>query len=500
MPDTPIRYPDLPSELSGRLNWRTFKYFGAGAILASVTIGSGETLFGSRGGALFGYALLWCFVGGAIMKGIQVYVAARQMTLMGTHPMTYWSQLPGPRNWFPILLGMLSLACFPFWLAGLPMILGETINWIFGIANPADKADFLFWTRIWASISILVAITLTSLQTYGILEKIQTIIVTLLLLSVAVACIAARPDWLAAIKGTFIPTLPHYAEWVARVDPSTYQKPRWIELGVYLGAVGGGTYDYVGYLGLLREKKWGALGSNIHQHAADQAPAANQLIIDPEPTNLIRARRWLVPVKIDVGVSFICVLCFTIIFVLLGAAILHPNQLLPKNQELLSHQAVFLTHLHPSLLYLYQIGIFMAFWGTIYGAYEIYTRTTYECLMPLSSRLRRTPVKYVRTGVLLYCGITSLFLIWTTEKPMELVAPAAIVGGVMSFSIWTIALIWADRKFLPKPLRMGKFLLVLTCVSGIVLTLLGCRSLWGWTVRQLENSESNQVQQVEKTN
>ena len=90
MSDTPIRYPDLPPELSGGFNWRMLKFFGAGAIIASVTIGSGETLFASRGGAVFGYALLWCFVGGAVMKGIQVYTAARHMTLTGEHPMAHW--------------------------------------------------------------------------------------------------------------------------------------------------------------------------------------------------------------------------------------------------------------------------------------------------------------------------------------------------------------------------------------------------------------------------
>ena len=59
------------------------RIFGPGAIIASVTIGSGETVFASRGGAVFGYALLWCFIGGGLMKFVQVYTAARYMTLTG---------------------------------------------------------------------------------------------------------------------------------------------------------------------------------------------------------------------------------------------------------------------------------------------------------------------------------------------------------------------------------------------------------------------------------
>ena len=63
MPTEPIRYPELTEELNHGPSFRMFKYFGAGAIIASVTIGSGETLFASKGGAIFGYTLLWCFLG-----------------------------------------------------------------------------------------------------------------------------------------------------------------------------------------------------------------------------------------------------------------------------------------------------------------------------------------------------------------------------------------------------------------------------------------------------
>ena len=93
---------------------RSLKYFGAGAIVASVTIALGETIFAARSGALFGYTLLWCFVAGALMKGVQVYSGMRHMVLTGEHPMTHWGYMPGPKNWVPIAIGLLSLFCFPF--------------------------------------------------------------------------------------------------------------------------------------------------------------------------------------------------------------------------------------------------------------------------------------------------------------------------------------------------------------------------------------------------
>ncbi len=197
--DDLIRYPELTEDLRRGLQWRSLKYFGAGAIMASVTIGSGETFFASRGGAIFGYTLLWCFVASALMKGIQVYTAARHMTLTGEHPMTHWGKLPGPKNWVPWTIGIISILCFPFWLAGLPLFIGKTINWILGVTG--SEQELLFYARLSGTICIVLAVTLTWLQSYGVLEKAQTFIVGLLLLSILAACFAARSGLARGAQG-----------------------------------------------------------------------------------------------------------------------------------------------------------------------------------------------------------------------------------------------------------------------------------------------------------
>lgn len=537
MSEPAIQYPELSPELRGGLHWRMLKYFGAGAIIASVTIGSGETLFASRGGAIFGYTLLWCFVGGALMKGIQVYTAARYITLTGEHPMTHWGHLPGPRNWVPVVIGILSVLCFPFWLAGLPLMLGKTINWIIGIdpgQTPESEYDFLQISRGWGTLCIIVAITLTWIQSYNVLEKVQTFIVGLLLMSLMAACFISRPDWLAALAG-MVPGVPHIDQWIVDKYPQIamsgdyakqvlaqnpelaqqpdYQflldndfnvdkldssssvlqslkdayakmaKPPWVEVGVYLGAIGGGTYDYLGYIGCLREKAWGLIGmkrsdTNEDPHEIETiATSANTLPISTSRENIKRGRAWLRPAKIDVGIGFLCVLVFTICFVLLGAHILRPQQIIPEGHNLLTHQAKFLTQFGKGWLYIYQLGIFMAFWGTIYGAYEIYIRTTYECLRPLSQTFRQIPMKKLRAMVLAYCGIGGLTLMWIFPDPVKIVTPAAIVGVVAS-GFWCFAMVWVDRCFVPGPLRMGRILVTLTIISGLTMTALGAKSLW----------------------
>ena len=471
MADQSIRYPELTGDLKDGLTWRSLKYFGAGAIMASVTIGSGETFFASRGGAIFGYVLLWCFVASALMKGVQVYTAARHMTLTGEHPMTHWGKLPGPRNWVPWTIGVISILCYPFWLAGLPLFLGKTINWIFAVEGSPE--DLLFYARVWGTICIVLAVTLTWIQTYGILEKGQTFIVGLLLLSILAACFAAQPDWAAALRGTFVPVIPDppYKDWVTAKYPEIASTSIWIMVGSFLGAIGGGTYDYIGYLGCYREKRWGLLQTR------DGFGDRTMLPINTDSENVARGKRWLLPAQIDVGVGFLAVLIFTISFMVLGAAMLHSQEVVPDSKQPLEHQALFVTQFHPAMKTFYQIGIFMAFWGTIYGAYEIYIRTAEECFRPLSRRFHDMPERKFRALILVYCAAGALPLLWVMENPVKTVEPAAIIGGVFTCGLWCFFMIWADRHFLPPQLRMGRILLTLNLVSGTVLTSLGVRAI-----------------------
>ena len=473
MPETdePISYPEPPPELRKR-NWLALlAFFGPGAIMASVTITSGETLFASRGGAIFGYAMLWCLLGGAIMKGVQVYGGMRFLVVTGYHPMESWAYLPGPRAWCPILIGILSVVCFPFWLSGLPKMLGQITNWITGLGKYEGAQTI---ERLWATFFIGVAVTITLLQTYRFLEKAETVVLVILLVSVLAAVFACRPDWLAALIGSVKPVIPEYERWVERSYPNVAQRRPWVEVITYMGALGGGTYDYLGYVGMLREKGWGML-----QRAARLIPLQQlRSSLPSDPAEVKKSRTWLRAPIADCSVSFTCVLIFTAAFLILGARILHPDKIVPDGTELFNHQARFLTRIHSSLLYVYQVGVFMAFFGTIAGAYEIYTRTTSECLRGIWRSTREFPLRLVRVGVCVYTGGLGLLLVWTVKDPVKIVTIPALLGGVFTCGLWCFAVLWAEQRFLPKAYRMRKVLLVLTIIAGVAMTTFGVIALY----------------------
>ena len=120
----------------------------------------------------------------------------------------------------------------------------------------------------------------------------------------------------------------------------------------------------------------------------------------------------------------------------------------------------------------------MAFFGTIHGAFEIYTRTGHEALTALIPGLDKTPVNKIRPWILLYCGGGALAVMWTGFKPVEIVTPAAIFGSVITCGLWCLAGVYAEQKLLPAAYRMRLLLRGLVILSGLFLTGLGSAAAW----------------------
>ena len=114
--------------------------------------------------------------------------------------------------------------------------------------------------------------------------------------------------------------MPVYEVWVSREYPDIFIRSPWLEMGTYLGAVGGGSQDYFGYIGMLREKAWGLMGRV-------QQGGKRGIIIAQDTLNIKLGKQWLRAPLIDTSVSFSCVVIFTIAFAVLGAACLGPKRL-----------------------------------------------------------------------------------------------------------------------------------------------------------------------------
>jgi Mn2+/Fe2+ NRAMP family transporter len=452
-----IEYSEIPPEFSG--GWlRLVRVFGPGAVMASVTVGTGETIFSPRLGAMFGYQVLWIIVLAVIFKGVLVYTGGRHLVLTGEHPMQAWAGLPGPRAWMPALIGGVAIVSFPLWVAALTDAVASLLVWVTGWGQQ------LPWGRpAWSTAIILTAMTLSVVQTYNIVERVSTAFLALKIFFILVAILVIKPDWAGALAGFVTPKFPDYQPWVAERYADIAAQATLFHLAVFLGVIGGGVQDYVGYVGLMREKNWGASGTT--------GPTGPQAL-PSDARSIGRALRWLRAPLFDVVASFVCVLVMTSCFMILGAAVLHPQMQVPTDADLYSKQSQFLGLVHPSLVTVYKMGIFFAMFGAIYGTFEVFGRTAYEPLRAIWPA-RRWKYSVVRLWITLYAGAGAILLLWTGLKTVMIVKVTSPVSGVFGCGLWCLAMLWVDRTQMPREYRMHPGLVLLTLLTGLTMVAAG---------------------------
>lgn len=476
-------YPELPEELRGFHPRRLFRLVGPGVIIASVTIGSGELVWASRSGAIFSYGMLWCFLYGGAFKAVQVYTASRHFTLTGEHPLQSWGRLPGPGMWFPLLVILPALGLMPIAFSAIPETLAGYIHRLVGMSPEGDGIGpwrwFEFWSNVWATLVLLVCLLLAVYSNYSVVERISLIVLGLLLLLVTLAVVIVGPDLAKVVSGLFVPRVGDYPEWfrqTADYSERFAQRSPWLEVSLYLTAVGGGAYDYIGYIGMSREKKWGLAGRPVATREQLEEVAADRGLV-------ARARVWTRAPLVDAVSSFACVIVVTLLFAMLGAMVLYDQQAVPVENDLLGQQERFLVVLHPQLKWIYRGGVFLAFLGTLYGAFEVYRYTCGECLGVLAPgwAQRLTPSR-LKLIVMAYCSLGGLTLTWLPEAVsggiVGRLTLGSLVSGAATCGLWCFAMLWVDYTRLPKPLQMRWPLRALTALAGTAMTVLGAISIY----------------------
>ena len=149
---------DAPTVLLPRNIIEWLAIFGPGAVIASLTIGTGELIFSTRGGALFGYRILFLFTIISLLKWGLVLGSSRHMILTGVHPYQRMFELPGPRGWFPAMLVLIAAVCMPIWVSFHSSVLGNLTAWITNTSGMlGGGVDYLWAGGILAVVLVLTA-------------------------------------------------------------------------------------------------------------------------------------------------------------------------------------------------------------------------------------------------------------------------------------------------------------------------------------------------------
>ncbi|HEX2476372.1 MAG TPA: hypothetical protein VHK01_16590 [Lacipirellulaceae bacterium] len=498
-PRQPIDIPEPSGVLAepwsaGKL-WRMLALFGPAAIVASVSIGAGETIIVVKTGSWAGYNLLWLVLASALIKGVcATYLLGRSSAVSGEMIGHRLVRLPGPRGWLLLAIIVLELgAAGPLW-AAIARPSGDLLYYLLdraailmglGGGSPADPnlpADQLFgmaaatWHSIFATLMIVAALALGAGVSFGSLERQQVVICCILVAGTVAGTLMVRPDFVAALVGTlsfgYVPEIPSWAPADVRQQPI-------LAITTTFGYVGGSVMCYIAYANWVCKHRWGlCIHRDIDQIRRRAAAGGPADYLPDDPRAASRLRRLIAPLRWDVALGAIVLFIVSASFMMAGAAVLYGGEhgRVFEGWSLLTDQGQIWHGIHPALVWVYYVCVLAALWGTLQSYPEIYARVTHEFLTAIWPE-RNIGFRRVQQVVCGYVLLTAVPLVWSRVKFETLVNVVSFLATTGGVALAMLAALYLNFQLPPK-YRTRWWMLAAGLLSAVILVLMTLISGW----------------------
>ncbi len=174
---------------------------GPGILIAATGVGAGDLLTASLGGSRHGLALLWAAWIGALLKWFLNEGIARWQMATGTTLLEGWvERLGGWVRW--VFLAYLVVWTF---FTG-----GALVN-ACGVAGTGllPLADDLRTSKIaWGIVHSLAGLALVRLGGFRLFERLMSLCIAVMFVTVMLTALLIRPDWGAVARGVAVPGIP----------------------------------------------------------------------------------------------------------------------------------------------------------------------------------------------------------------------------------------------------------------------------------------------------
>jgi hypothetical protein len=329
----------------------------------------------------------------------------------------------------------------------------------------------------------LFAAILVLIGRYRLLELSQAFFVAVLGVGavVSVLLLSPQPDIIEIGSnllsiGQNVPE--SYPVWVETVE-GFKQTPIPLAMLGYLGTLAFTLITLIGYLGWIKEKKWG-----IFKGTADSQEFSEKLLssfkskgkimyLPSSKEELNRSRLLLKPLIIDLIFAFIIVSIVSISYIVAGDSLLglqaDGSVLLPSDIDLLTEQGRIFSHIASWLEPLFKLSVFFALFGTVYAGFEAATRMLFETGKTIVPKLNSIPYKRFMVYVLLYIlclGIPiALFMYLGLFSVLLLLSLTLMFLGVFGVIIYGGASIYLSQRVLPKEYKLNKIGLIIALIG-----------------------------------
>jgi Mn2+/Fe2+ NRAMP family transporter len=189
----------MPEENSARPSG-PLAIIGPGLLVAATGVGAGDLATGALTGSRLGVAVLWAVLLGAIIKFVLNEGLARWQLATGS------TVLEGTARHF----GRAAITAFLAYLCIWSFFVGSALMSACGVAAhailplgsaPVDKV-------IYGILHSVVALALVLIGGFRLFEKVMSVCIGVMFVTVLATTIAIQPDWSAVASGVFLPTIP----------------------------------------------------------------------------------------------------------------------------------------------------------------------------------------------------------------------------------------------------------------------------------------------------
>jgi Mn2+/Fe2+ NRAMP family transporter len=433
--------------------WRhSLRYLGPGLILSAAIVGAGELIATTILGAQVGFVILWLVIFSTLVKVAVQIELARWTISTGQPALTGYNKVPphvGRLGWINVLWVVLALSKV-LQTGGMVGAVAIALGMLVPIGgDPTGFTSVLIWTVV------VVAVTVGALYSnrYDLIEKVAVGLV--MIFSIITIAIAAGLPFtpfgygVGDVLGGLTFTIPAGA------------------LGAAIAMFGltGVSVDEISSYPYWCLEKGYARWVGPNDGSADWER---------------RAKGWIRVMYKDAAVSWVVYTITTMAFFVMGAAVLHPQGIVPAgNDDLIGT----LSRLYTDVLgewasVLFLIGAIAALGSTLWAATPAWSRMYANLLSSagvfdwrdMTKRLRWVRVFTVALPII--WGVAYLFL----QSPVIMI----LIGGVMSgvFLLAAVVAVWYLRRTETDPkLYGGSPFTVALVVSSIAIALLGVYSV-----------------------
>ncbi len=362
------------------------KLLGPGILLASTAVGASHLVIGPSAGAAFGYRLLWLVPLACALRYHAFEFGPRFALATGSSLIVGYDRLPGPRHWAVILF-----------LVGTVVQGVGVLSAVVGVAAAVLYAGVGVGSLpLWGMVIATTIVLLLFLGRYRAMDVLNKVMMGLLTLATLLAFAASPPPARAFIH-LIRPEIP--AGSIVLIAALIGWMPTGIDVSVWHSL-----------WALKDRRRWATTGSVPGRHLMAQG---------------------LLDMRIGYGLTVV----LGIIFLMLGAQVLHPQGLMPRGADVAVTLSRVFTHILGSWMFpVFLTAAFFAMFSTSYTVMDGFSRAFAETIRVLRGANGNAGERSGRAywGFLLFIYLLAMaFLAWL-PRPVVLVTGAAALSLVLS--------------------------------------------------------------------